>query len=250
MEKKLPEEEKPTTITEEEDKEEYLNATQYPIDELSLLIAAITGDTEEEIWINSKLTMATQIQADLNAKKKVLPIEEQIPEEFHEFLDIFSEEKAAQFPKPRPWDHKIEMKEGFEPKSFKTYNLTPQEQLELDKFLKENLDKGYIRPSQSPMASPFFFVDKKDRKLRPCQDYHYLNEHTIKNAYPLPLITELLDKLKDAKYFTKLDVRWGYNNVRIKDGDQWKVAFKTNHGLIEPTVMFFGLCNSPAPFKQ
>ena len=129
------------------------------------------------------------------------------------------------------------------------YNLTPQEQIKLDKFLKENLEKGYIQPSQSPMASPFFFVDKKDGKLRPCQDYRYLNEHTIKNAYPLPLITELLDKLKGAKLSTKLDVRWGYNNVRIKDGDQWKAAFKTNRGLFEPTVMFFGLCNSPATFQ-
>ena len=79
----------------------------------------------------------------------------------------------------------------------KIYNLTPEEQSELDNFLKEILEKGYIRPSQSPMASPFFFVDKKDRKLRPCQDYRYLNEHTIKNAYPLPLITELLDNSKE-----------------------------------------------------
>ena len=141
------------------------------------------------------------------------------------------------------------MKDGFEPKSFKNYNLTPEEQIELDKFLKENIDKGYIRNSQSPMASPFFFVKKKDGKLRPCQDYRYLNEWTIKNAYPLPLISEILDKLKDAKYFTKLDVRWGYNNVRIKDGDEWKAAFKTNRGLFEPTVMFFGMCNSPATFQ-
>ena len=130
----------------------------------------------------------------------------------------------------------------FVPKSFKTYNLTPQEQIKLDKFLKENLDKGYIWPSQSPMASPFFFVDKKDGKLRPCQDYRYRNEHTIKNTYPLPLIRKLLDKLKGAWRFTKLDVRWGYNNVRIWDGDQWKAAFKTNRGLFEPTVIFFGLC--------
>ena len=72
------------------------------------------------------------------------------------------------------------------------------------------------------MASPFLFVNKKDGKLRSCQDYRYLNEHTIKNAYPLPLITELLDKLKGACQFTKLDIRWGYNNVRIQDGDQWK----------------------------
>ena len=99
------------------------------------------------------------------------------------------------------------------------------------------------------MASPFFFVDKKDGKLRPCQDYRYLNEHTVKNAYPLPLISELLDKLKGARRFTKLDVRWGYNNVRIREGDQWKAAFKTNRGLFEPTVMFFGLCNSPATFQ-
>ena len=72
------------------------------------------------------------------------------------------------------------------------------------------------------MTSPFFFVDKKDGKLRPCQDYRLLNEGTIKNTYPLPLISELVDQLKGAKYFNKLDIRWGYNNVRIKDGDQWK----------------------------
>ena len=242
---------RPVTISEEEDEDSHLNSTQNPIGDtdLAVLIASITGETDDEAWINSKATMATKIQAEINAKKEILPIKEQIPKEFHEFLDIFDEEKAARFPEPRPWDHKIEMKESFVPKSFKTYNLTPLEQIELDKFLKENLDKGYIRPSQSPMASPFFFVDKKDGKLRPCQDYRYLNEHTIKNAYPLPRITELLDKLRNAKYFTKLDVRWGYNNIRIRDGDQWKAAFKTNRGLFEPTVMFFGLCNSPATFQ-
>ena len=241
-----------TTMEEEEDKDEHLNRTQYPLEEedgLAVLVAAITGNTDNDEWINSKSTTATRIQAEINSQKKIIPLEEQIPKDFHEFLDVFSEEKAARFPEPRAWDHKIELKDTFVPKSFKTYNLTPQEQTELDKFLKDNLDKGYIRPSQSPMASPFFFVDKKDGKLRPCQDYRYLNEHTVKNAYPLPLITELLDKLKGARRFTKLDVRWGYNNVRIRDGDQWKAAFKTNKGLFEPTVMFFGLCNSPATFQ-
>ena len=252
--RKQPEKEKSartTVMVEEEDREEYLNSTQNPLndDELSVLISSITGNMDNDIWINSKSTTATRIQAEINMQKKVLPLEEQVPKEFHEFLDVFSEEKAARFPESRPWDHKIELKDTFVPKSFKTYNLTPQEQVELDKFLKENLEKGYIRPSQSPMASPFFFVDKKDGKLRPCQDYRYLNEHTIKNAYPLPLISELLDKLKGARRFTKLDVRWGYNNVRIRDGDQWKAAFKTNRGLFEPTVMFFGLCNSPATFQ-
>ena len=108
----------------------------------------------------------------------------------------------------------------------------------------------YICPSQSPMASPFFYIKKKDGKLRPCQDYRYLNDWTIKNAYPLPLISKLTNKLAGAKYFTKLDVQWGYNNIRIKDGNQWKAAFKTNKGLFEPTVMFFGMCNSPATFQS
>ena len=119
---------------------------------------------------------------------------------------MFDEEKANQFPESRKWDHKIDMKEGFEPKAFKNYNLTPEEQIELDTFLKENLEKGYIRHSESPMASPFFFVKKKDGKLRPCQDYRYLNDWMVKNAYPLPLISDIMDKLKGAKYFTKFDV--------------------------------------------
>jgi hypothetical protein len=95
-----------------------------------------------------------------------------------------------------------------------------------------------------------FFVEKKDaKKLRPCQDYQYLNEFTKPNAYPLPLISDLMITLKGSKFFTKLDIRWGYNNVRIKEGDEWKAAFITNKGLFEPTVMFFGLRNSPATFQ-
>jgi hypothetical protein len=99
------------------------------------------------------------------------------------------------------------------------------------------------------MASPFFFVAKKEEEaLWSCQDYRILNKATIRNAYPLPLISELLDKLQGAKRFTKLDIQWGYHNIWIKEGDEWKAAFKTNRGLFEPTVMFFRLCNSPATF--
>jgi hypothetical protein len=93
-------------------------------------------------------------------------------------------------------------------------------------------------------------VEKKDaKKLRPCQDYRYLNEFTKPNTYPLPLISDLMIMLKGSKFFTKLDIRWGYNNVRIKEGDEWKAAFITNKGLFEPTVMFFGLQNSPTTFQ-
>ena len=237
------------TIMEEVDEEEFMNRTINILDTDNEHILETIQEYHQEIWIN-KTNMATELAMAENLKKKTLPLEEMIPKKFHEYLDIFDEQKANRFPMSRPWDHRIKMKEGFEPKSFKNYSLTPQEQVEMEKFLKENLEKGYIRPLKSPMASPFFFVDKKDGKLRLTQDYRYLNKWMIKNAYPLPLISDVIDKLQGSKYFMKLGIRWGYNNVRIKEGDEWKVAFKTNKGLFEPTVMFFGLCNSPATFQN
>ena len=111
------------------------------------------------------MNMATSLAAEANSKKLELTPQQLVPKEHHKYLDVFDEEKANRYPETRPWDHKIEMKPGFEPKSFKTYNLTQEEQSELDKFLKENWDKGYIKPLESPMASPFFFVKKKDGKL-------------------------------------------------------------------------------------
>jgi hypothetical protein len=128
--------------------------------------------------------------------------------------------------------------------------MAVNEQSELNKFLEENRRKGYIVPSKSPMSSPVFFIKKKDGKLRLIQDYRKLNKITIKNRYPLPLAADVINQLRGAKYFTKFDVRWGYNNVRIKKGDEWKAAFATNRGLFEPTVMFFGLTNSPATFQS
>src|SRR5229473_2353354 len=121
--------------------------------------------------------------------------------------------------------------------------------MEMNKFIDENLASGRIRPSKSEIASPFFFIKKKTANLRPVQDYRKVNKFTKKNHYPLPLISELLDKIKDAKWFTKFDIRKGYNNIQMKEGDEWKAAFKTNRGLFEPLVMFFSLCNSPGTFQ-
>lgn len=192
------------------------------------------------------MEMAQKAEED----KKKVPLEELVPEEYHDYLDTFQKGKAERFPAPRPYDHCIQLKDDFVPRRAKNYNLSHDEQKLLDEFLEENLRKGYIRKSSSPQASAFFFVGKKDGSKRPCQDYRYLNDSTIKNAYPLPLVTELVQQMKGKKVFTKLDLRNGYNNVRIKDGDQWKGAFTTNRGLFEPTVMFFGMCNSPATFQS
>ena len=128
----------------------------------------------------------------------------------------------------------------------KIYTLTKPEQGALEDFIQEHLKKGYIKPSKSPYAAPFF-IKKKDGKLWPVQDYRKLNQWTICNWYPLPLIPELINWVKSL--FSKMDVHWGYNNVHIKEGDQWKAAFITNQGLFEPKVMFFGLTNSPATFQ-
>ena len=120
----------------------------------------------------------------------------------------------------------------------------------MDEWINEQLAKGYIRPSKSPAAAPVFFVKKKDGSLRLVVDYRKLNAITVKNRYPLPLTQELIDQLSGASVFSKLDLRWGYNNVRIRDGDQWKAAFRTSQGHYKPVVMNFGLTNAPATFQH
>ena len=131
--------------------------------------------------------------------------------------------------------------------------LLPLTQSEIDKasnFIKEHLAKNTIRPSWSPYAANFFFVKKKDRKLQPVQDYQPLNKWTKWNRNVSPLIPSVIDQLAGRMLFTKVDVHWGYNNIRIKPGDKWKAAFLTPEGLFELTVMFFGLTNSPATFQM
>ena len=202
------------------------------------------------LWIRAKTTISQKLAQASIEPKEPKTIEEMIPPIYLKYRKVFEKQASERLPESRPWDHAIDLKPDFVPRNCKIYPLTPQEQILQDRFLEENLRKGYIRPSKSPMASPFFFVAKKEENaLRPCQDYRQLNEGTVKNVYPLPLIGDLLDRMKGAEYFTKLDIRWGYHNVRIKEGDQWKAAFKTNKGLFEPVVMFFGLCNSPPTFQ-
>ena len=155
-------------------------------------------------------------------------MEDKILEQYQKFVKVFAKESFDALPDQKPWDHVIKLKPGSKAVDCKIYPLSSEENKKLDEFLNENLKSGRIRSSKSPMASAFFFVKKKDGSLRPVQDYRKLNEMTIKNRYPLPLISELVDKLKKSKYFTRLDIRWGYNNVRIKDGDEWKAALRTN----------------------
>jgi len=162
---------------------------------------------------------------------------------------MFAKKDFDILPEYCKWDHAIELIPRAEPKSSKVYPLSLLEQVELDAFLEENLHTGQIQSLKSPMAAPMFFIKKKDGSLRLVQDYHALNAVTIKNKYPLSLISQLISQLRKAQYFTKLDVHWGFNNVCIKPRDEWKVAFHTNRGLFEPLIIFFGMTNSPATFQ-
>lgn len=119
----------------------------------------------------------------------------------------------------------------------------------MEHYIQESLAVGIIRPSSSPVAAGFFFVGKKDGSLRPCIDYRGLNEITVKNKYPLPLINSVFETLQEATVFTKLDLRNAYHLVRIREGDEWKTAFNTPLGHFEYLVMPFGLINAPAVFQ-
>ena len=118
------------------------------------------------------------------------------------------------------WDHAIELKETFKPRKGRIYSLSKNKREEVQNFVEDQLRKGYIRPSKSPQTLPVFFVDKKDGSKQIVMDYCNLNDQTVKNNYPLPLITELIDNMGSKKVFTKIDLRWGFNNVRIKEGDE------------------------------
>ena len=131
-------------------------------------------------------------------------------------------------------DHAIDLKDMSKPKKGHIIPLSPAEQEEVMAFLDDQLKKGYIHPSKFPQTSPVFFVPKKDGKKQMVQDYQYLNEHTVKNNYPLPLIAQLVGKLQGAKLFTKMDLRWRYNNVHIKENDEWKAAFTCFCRSFEP----------------
>ena len=160
-----------------------------------------------------------------------------IPDEFKRHKKVFSEEQSQCLPKHTIWDHAIELSPDA-PRTLprRLLPLTQQEIEEVHKFVADHLSRGTIRESWSPYAANFFFVKKKDGKLWPVQDYRPLNKWTKKNQNVSPLIPQTIDRLSGCTLFTKFDVRWGYNNIRIKEGDKWKAAFLTPEGLFEPTV--------------
>ncbi|KAK3510289.1 hypothetical protein QTP70_033153 [Hemibagrus guttatus] len=173
-----------------------------------------------------------------------------IPACYSHFRDVFCPRKASKLPPHRPWDCAIDLVPGEPVPRGRIYSLSLPEEKAMEEYIAEALAQGYIRPSTSPAASSFFFVAKKDARLRPCIDYRALNKITVKFRYPLPLVPAALERLRGASVFSKLDLRSAYNLIRIREGDEWKTAFVTPTGHYEYLVMPYGLANAPSVFQD
>ena len=172
-----------------------------------------------------------------------------VPECYHGLREVFNKARASTLPPHRPYDCAIDLLPGTTPPKGHLYSLSPPERKAMEDYIRDSLAAGIIRPSSSPAGAGFFFVGKKDGSLRPCIDYRGLNDVTMKNRYPLPLLSSAFELLQGATVFTKLDLRNAYHLVRIREGDEWKTAFNTHTGHYEYLVMPFGLTNAPAVFQ-
>ncbi|GJR09023.1 putative reverse transcriptase domain-containing protein [Tanacetum coccineum] len=166
-----------------------------------------------------------------------------------EFVEVFPNDLKG-LPPQRQVEFRIELIPETTPVAKSPYHLVPLEMQELSEQLKELQDKGFIRPSHSMWGSPMLFVEKKDGSMHMCIDYRELNKLTVKNRYPLSRIDDLFDQLQGARYFSKIDLRSGYHQLRVHEDDIPKTAFRTRYGHFEFTVMPFGLTNAPAIFMD
>ena len=174
----------------------------------------------------------------------------EVPAEYSDYSNVFSVENVTELPENTGInEHAIELEKSKQPPFRPIYSLGPVELETLKTYIDTNLANGFIRPSKFPAGAPILFDRKPDESLRLCVDYRGLNNITIKNRYPLPLIGESLDRLGRARRFTQLDLTNAYHRMRIREGDEWKTAFRTRYGHFEYQVMPFGLSNALATFQ-
>ncbi|GJP70686.1 hypothetical protein CLOP_g1598 [Closterium sp. NIES-67] len=192
------------------------------------------------------LAIATQVEND---REKASEPPEKIKDLLKEFQDILPDDLPDELPPYRTHQHEIVEEPGSKPTFRAPYRLNPTELADMKKQIEYLLAKGLIRPSTSPYGAPALFTPKLDRSLRMCMDYRALNKQTIKNKYPIPRIDDLLDQLRGATVFSKLDLRSGYWQIRMADDSIHKTAFRTRYGSYEYLVMPFGLTNAPATFQ-
>jgi hypothetical protein len=197
------------------------------------------------VWVQ-----AAEVENKASGEKASPDIPPLIQSLLTEYQELFPEDLPPGLPPSRGQEHEIREIPGSTPPAKPAYRLSPPELQELKSQIEDLLAKGFIRPSVSPYASPVLFVPKKDGGFRMCVDYRALNRQTIKNKYPLPRIDDLLDQLRGARIFSKIDLRSGYHQIRMAENSIEKTAFRTRYGSFEYLVMPFGLCNAPATFQS
>ncbi|WVZ62139.1 hypothetical protein U9M48_011919 [Paspalum notatum var. saurae] len=215
-----------------------------------LKLSAISGEQLSK-WCSGNEVWALAVVNLSHSSSASSPVPTQIPTDvqtvLQQYHDIFEEPHTL--PPSRVYDHHIPLEPNAVPVNCRPYKYSPQHKTEIERQVKELLDAGLITHSTSPFASPVLLVQKKDGSWRLYIDYRKLNALTIKNRFPMPVIEEILDELGTAKYFTKLDMRSGYHQIRMSPEDEYKTAFKTHHGHYQFKVMPFGLTNAPATFQ-
>ena len=216
----------------------------------------------EAILTNDSIFSESNVEEDIsdgdlcavmvdNIKQQTMEEKEEITNKYYlEFKIVFEKQQADKLPKHRKYDMSIELIPGSQLYYGPIYSLTAKELKALKEYIKENLKKGFIRKSKSPAGAPVLFVMKRDGTLRLCVDYRKLNAITIRNSYPIPRISDLIECFKGAIIFTRLDLRSAYNLIRIKEGQEYLTAFRTPLGHYEYLVMPFGLRNAPSVFQR
>ena len=173
-----------------------------------------------------------------------------VPTKYHDVRKVFSKARAISLPPKRPYDCAIDLLPGTTPPQGWNYSLSGPETKSMEEYIDNSLGAGSIRPSASPVGAGFFFMGKKDKTLHLCIDYRGLNDITVKNRYPLPLLSSAFEPHQGATIFSKLDLQNAYHLVRVCERDEWKTAFNTASGHYEYLVMPFGLTNAPAVFHD
>jgi len=197
-------------------------------------------------WIKGNAVWAMAV-VDTFSQDSLSPPPDQVQQLLSQYQDVFSDPKTT--PPQRFHDHQIPLLPGTTPINSRPYRYSPLHKTKIERQVKELLEAGLIVPSTSPFASPVLLVQKKDGTWRFCVDYRKLNAATVKNRFPMPVIEEIFEELAGATFFTKLDMRSGYHQVRLNVQDEHKTAFKTHHGHFQFRVMPFGLTNAPATFQ-
>jgi hypothetical protein len=212
--------------------------------------ARIITDASDEIWVCAEYTLSIKLTIEAGEDKTKKTFEEFVPKKYQCHAKVFLEAESHRLPKHQSWDHTINFKPNA-PKilKIKIYPMPINKQKTLDQFIQENLEKDYIVSSKSPIASLVFFVKKKTSDLRLIQDYRKLNSITVKNHYLLPLLLNIINKLWNAKIFTKFDIYWATTTSRSNKAMNGKQPSPQTKVFLNHMLCFFGLTNLPATFQ-